>query len=313
MREDIIGTPALNYDTIECGMYFNAIIEEVNVQDKYVVMKVNDFVKGRLFIEHMADLPLKTMPPKLTTVGKEIKVRVFQIDHKTRYIDFTKKESLFKDKTPVYQSYKDANKGSKIVGVVVAENEHGYIVKSFGGIKGLLTFADIKQNGKQASKDLKVGSIVKAYVLFRKKDKGMALTQDKAKAKELRKEVREKLGASTKAAEEGSEAVALTNLDQYLPNEEKIAELQEKYKSLIKISQDKAIIGKVFQFRVVETTDNFYICKSTDAEKKSKNIVATLPKALVNKFFVHTLTLEDQFFEGLVLEIQEEGLPIISA
>ena len=76
--------------------------------------------------------------------------------------------------------------------MVVDENEHGYVVKSFGGIKGLLTFADIKANGAQNSiKDLKVGSIIKAYVLFRKKDKGMALTLDKAKAKELRKEVEE--------------------------------------------------------------------------------------------------------------------------
>ena len=110
------------------------------------------------------------------------------IDYKTRYIEFTKKETLFKEKTPVYQSYREADKGSKIVGIVVDENEHGYVIKSFGGIKGLLTFADIKANSAKL-KDLKVGSIVKAYVLFRKKDKGMALTLDKAKAKELRKEV----------------------------------------------------------------------------------------------------------------------------
>jgi ribosomal protein S1 len=82
----------------------------------------------------------------MTQVGKEIKVRIFSIDQKTRYIEFTKKESMFKEKTPVYQSYRDADKGSKIVGVVVAENEHGYIIRSFGGIKGLLTFADIKEN-----------------------------------------------------------------------------------------------------------------------------------------------------------------------
>ena len=109
-------------------------------------MKLNDFVKGRLYLEHMADLPLKTLPPKLTQVGKEIKVRIFYIDYKTRYIDFTKKESLFRDKSPVYQSYREADKGAKIVGVVVDENEHGYVVRSFGGIKGLLTFADIKVN-----------------------------------------------------------------------------------------------------------------------------------------------------------------------
>ena len=107
-------------------------------------MKVNEFVKGRLYLEHMADLPLKVLPPKLTKIGKEIKVRVFSIDYKTRYVEFTKKETLFKEKTPVYQSYRDALKGSKIVGVVVAENEHGYIIRSFGGIKALLTFADIK-------------------------------------------------------------------------------------------------------------------------------------------------------------------------
>ena len=58
-------------------MYLNATIDEVNIPDKYVVMKLNDFVKGRLYLEHMADLPLKTLPPKLTQVGKEIKVRIF--------------------------------------------------------------------------------------------------------------------------------------------------------------------------------------------------------------------------------------------
>jgi ribosomal protein S1 len=204
-------------------MYLNATIDEVNTQDKYVVMKLNDFVKGRLYLEHMADLPLKTLPPKLTQVGKEIKVRIFYIDYKTRYIDFTKKESLFRDKTPVYQSYRDADKGSKIVGVVVDENEHGYVVKSFGGIKCLLTFADIKANGSQI-KDLKVGSIVKAYVLFRKKDKGMALTLDKAKAKELRKEVEKtKPQKNGKKQDQEEEGKVLNKFEDYFPTTDEIA------------------------------------------------------------------------------------------
>lgn len=93
--------------------------------------------------------------------------------------------------------------------MVVAENEYGYIIKSFGGIKGLLTFADLKAHGKSSSKDLKVGSVVKSYVLFRKKDKGMALTKDKAKAKELRKEVQEKRGAK---AEGEADTPDITNL-----------------------------------------------------------------------------------------------------
>ena len=73
------------------------------------------------------------------------------------------------------------------MGVIVDQNEYGFIIRSYGGIKALLTFAEIKANGA-SQKELKAGSLVKAYVLFRKKDKGMALTLDKAKAKELRKE-----------------------------------------------------------------------------------------------------------------------------
>jgi hypothetical protein len=78
------------------------------------------------------------------------------------------------------------------VGIVVKENEFGYVIKSFGGIKALLTHEEIKNNGK-GKKDYKVGSIIKGYVLFKKKDKGMALTLDKTKAKELRKENNSKI------------------------------------------------------------------------------------------------------------------------
>ena len=59
-------------------------------------------MKGRLYLEHMADFPLKTMPPKFTKIGKEIKARVFNVDTEGRYIEFTKKDTLMKEKTPVY-------------------------------------------------------------------------------------------------------------------------------------------------------------------------------------------------------------------
>ena len=139
----------------------------------------------------MADFPMKVIPPKYKDLGKTLKMRVFNVDKKTRTLDFTRKDTLLKAKVPVYQSYREVEKGSKLYGVIVGENEYGYVVKSFGGIKGLLTFADIKANSKGSKKDLsslKFGSMVKAYVLFKKKDQGMALTLDKAKAKELRDE-----------------------------------------------------------------------------------------------------------------------------
>ncbi len=132
---------------------------------------------------------------------------------------------------------------------------------------------------------MKPGSIVKAYVLFRKKDKGMALTLNKAKAKELRKEVREsKPEKGNKTTEETGETLPNT-IEGYFPTVEEVEEIKDKFKSIIKISQDKANLGKVLNFRVIESKPLYYIVKSLDAEKKSKNIVAILPKALTGKFF----------------------------
>lgn len=114
-------------------------------------------------------------------------------------------------------------------------------MKSFGGIKGLLTFADIKANNTSSQiKDLKVGSIVKAYVLFRKKDKGMALTLDKAKAKELRSEVEkskpQKSLQKERDEKEEEKGNQINTFEDYFPKEEEAKELQDKYKSLIKTS-----------------------------------------------------------------------------
>jgi hypothetical protein len=63
----------------------------------------------------------------------------------------------------------------------VAETEHGWIVRSFGDIKGLLTFSDI--NADSSGIKVRLGSIVTAYVLFNKKKSGLALTLDKKKAR----------------------------------------------------------------------------------------------------------------------------------
>jgi hypothetical protein len=69
---------------------------------------------------------------------------------------------------------------------------------------------------------------------------------------------------------------------------------------------------------VVETQETYFICKSLDAEKKSKNIIAVLPKALVSKFFIHSLAIEECVFDALILELlgsdlSDLGIPVISA
>ena len=92
----------------------------------------------------MTDNALKVMPPKFQETGKEIAVRVLNVDSSKRLLEFTKKDTLMKADVPVFQSYKEVKKGDKVVGVVVAECEHGYVVKSFGSLKGLLTYEDVK-------------------------------------------------------------------------------------------------------------------------------------------------------------------------
>jgi len=63
---------------------------------------LNDFVKGRLNLEHMADYPMKVIPPKYLDFGKPLKVRVFNVDPQTRTLEFTRKETFLKGKSEVY-------------------------------------------------------------------------------------------------------------------------------------------------------------------------------------------------------------------
>ena len=102
IRPSLLGTDALNYSTIEAGQYFSAMIEKVNMEKKFITLAVNSYVKGNLHIEHMADNNIKQMPPKFLEVGKEIKVRVFNVKASKRSIEFTKKDSLMKGDVPIF-------------------------------------------------------------------------------------------------------------------------------------------------------------------------------------------------------------------
>ena len=75
---------------------------------------------------------------------------MFQVEG--RYVEFTKKDSLMKESAPVYQGLSDLKPGSKLLGVVVAKTDHGFVVRSFSGLKGLLTHSDVKENGAKVAK-----------------------------------------------------------------------------------------------------------------------------------------------------------------
>ena len=235
----------------------------------------------------MADNAIKQMPPKFLEVGKDIRVRVLSVNPSKRSLEFTKKDSLMKDDTPVYQSYKEIKRGDKLVGVIVAQNEHGYVIRSFGGLKGMLNFADVEEKlGKAYEKaSFKTGSIVKAYVLFKKKDKGVALTMSKKKAK----------------AEDEDTGSAETIESAFMPNDEQLEALlsNDKYSTMMKATKDPALLTQVNQFRVVEEDSKYYVVKSLDAVKKSKNFIAILPKCLCG---YQNLSNPDASFKGLILD-----------
>lgn len=77
MKTQIVNTVAMDYSSLEVGQFVNATIDSVNEVRKTVNLSLNDFVKGQLRLEHMADFAIKTIPPKFTQTGKQIKVRVF--------------------------------------------------------------------------------------------------------------------------------------------------------------------------------------------------------------------------------------------
>ena len=102
---------SLDYKSLEIGSFHEGTIESVQA-GRSIILKLNDFVRGTLLIEHMADHPLKVIPPKFTTVGKTIKVRVFAIDG--RYVELTKKDSLMKESVTTFTSMKEVQKGMSL-------------------------------------------------------------------------------------------------------------------------------------------------------------------------------------------------------
>ena len=101
----------------------------------------------------------------------------------------------------------------------------------------LVSFEDIKEKlGNDFDEgSFKTGCILKAYVLFKKKDKGVALTLSKKKARAEIKDESKNDEASSK------------NLDSFfLPNEEQLEDIlnNEKYSSLLKASRDKDLVTK---------------------------------------------------------------------
>lgn len=123
-----------------------------------------------------------------------------------------------KHDTPIYTSISKCKKQDPFIGLIVAQNEHGYILKSFNGVKGLLKFTDVAEHlSKKEKQEIKIGACLKSWVLWSKRDKGLALTMDK----------------NTASKKTQVEALSLHD---YFPSEDELKLLKEEHSSLVKHS-----------------------------------------------------------------------------
>ena len=156
-----------------------------------------------------------------------------------------------KDSVPVYTSLSDVRPGMKLQGLVVAKTDHGYVVRSFGGLKGLLKHEDVKENGVKKLKtagDLKAGTAIKAYVHFVKKGSGIALTLSKKKAKK-----------NVKDEQDSDDSLT----GKYLADMETVL---STYANLLRGSKEPQVFD-IVKYKVCESRANFYVVKSLKSKK----------------------------------------------
>ena len=67
MRDDILNAEVVDYSQIVPGMFLNATIKSIITDDPTragVILNISKFVEGHFPLQHMGDMPLKTIPPK---------------------------------------------------------------------------------------------------------------------------------------------------------------------------------------------------------------------------------------------------------
>jgi ribosomal protein S1 len=111
LKDSLLGQQVLNYHQIKAGQFLKAKVAKAHPEKGLVVLQVNDFIQGHLHLEHMADQPIRVIPPKLLEQGRETTVRVLKVNASERFIEFTKKDSLMKEDVPVVASFKEVKQG----------------------------------------------------------------------------------------------------------------------------------------------------------------------------------------------------------
>ena len=172
------GKPLVTWETVSGGMTVEGIIKDI-VDEEYVNISINEFVSGRLYREHITDVPQKRISKKIkSSIGQKITLKVWKVVQHKRILELTGKESLIKEKQFVPTEYEDprVSTGIEITGVLQKEHAQGYILEFYNGIRGYLPFRILEKYNKKFS--YTKGSMIQCYMLY-KSEKGLDLTISK--------------------------------------------------------------------------------------------------------------------------------------
>jgi hypothetical protein len=219
--EGINQSTVLSWETVTGGITVEGTIREI-VEDSYIVVDINDKIFGRVYKFHLTDTPQKHIPKKLkNSVGKKMTFKTWKVENGEEILELTKKESIIKEKVFVPRDMDDpmVKNGVKLTGVMVAQDEKGYIVQYFNDLRGFLPFKSLENKNMKFS--FKKGALIDAYLLFKTKD-GLSLTVSEE----------ESINFKPKG---GKESTSLTKSKVFIPKE-------------IKFSQGDKVTGVVCKF-----------------------------------------------------------------
>lgn len=100
-------TNLITWENINGGDLVKAEVLKIE-GDEYVTVKLNSFISGRVYKEHLSDIPLKKIPKSFSTnIGKRLKMKVLSIDKLNKTIELTLKELILKGKKKMPLNFDD--------------------------------------------------------------------------------------------------------------------------------------------------------------------------------------------------------------
>ena len=168
-------TAVVSVSAVIPGSVFTSEIQRVD-KELGVIVKISDFLTGRVPKEHLTDLPAKKLPVSVA-VGAKLKVRVLSVDAMKRQILLTAKKGMVSDSEKIIENNSQAIKDDILTGFVakVSEPQKGIrkvYVNFYGAAFGIAKIPD-----NEESENIKEGALIKVRVV-KVGEKHLKLTTD---------------------------------------------------------------------------------------------------------------------------------------